>query len=437
MENNIKSVENSSTIKNSLNSERKSISQGFNEMIMEGKNKFMSIVDKLMDAIMKNNDKKNPLKPQNSGGILKNNCSDDAFQKVRDRLKIKSATLIQRKFRDYLKKKYHYDPQVYPTQKEIDSKNKEELKNELIKYINENKKLIEKLNMFKNKINYIELENTKLKNINQSKKKYVIDTQKNINIISNMISINSQRGGKEVNENNLKKENKTVLRRKPAKPSKKVTIIDEFDDNAESKKEEKKEEIKKIEEEAKIDPKEKQERIKKSRGLRKLLTKKEKEKKDTLRQYFRKFYFSGLYLSIRKKSSNVKEEETTKRSQSSFGKRESVMKLNTLKNTFLFDLDNIETSTKKEEVVDRKIQLLERIFYRKDRIHTLIAKQTFQKFNLRVKLLSLKEAKRERISKFGSKPKSKKKLKNKAKSVVRFKKNEDNKNVNVNISVIH
>ena len=252
-----------------------------------------------------------------------------------------------------------------------------------------------------------------------------------------MISINSQRGGKEVNENNLKKENKTVLRRKPAKPSKKVTIIDEFDDNADSKKEEKKEEIKKIEEEAKIDPKEKQERIKKSRGLRKLLTKKEKEKKDTLRQYFRKFYFSGLYLSIRKKSSNVKEEETTKRSQSSFGKRESVMKLNTLKNTFLFDLDNIETSTKKEEVVDRKIQLLERIFYRKDRIHTLIAKQTFQKFNLRVKLLSLKEAKKERISKFGSKPKSKKKLKNKAKSVVRFKKNEDNKNVNVNISVIH
>ena len=155
MENNPKSVESSATTKNSLNSERKSISQGFNEMIMEGKNKFMSIVDKLMDAIMKNNDKKNPLKPQNSGGILKNNCSDDAFQKVRDRLKIKSATLIQRKFRDYLKKKYHYDPQVYPTQKEIDAKSKEELKNELIKYINENKKLIEKLNIYKNKINYI------------------------------------------------------------------------------------------------------------------------------------------------------------------------------------------------------------------------------------------------------------------------------------------
>ena len=58
MENNPKSVENSATTKNSLNTERKSISQGFNEMIMEGKNKFMSIVDKLMDAIMKNNDKK-------------------------------------------------------------------------------------------------------------------------------------------------------------------------------------------------------------------------------------------------------------------------------------------------------------------------------------------------------------------------------------------
>ena len=431
--------ENSTNSKNSLNFEKNNQKtdkdKDINEEIIEGKNKFINIVDKLMDEIIKNNDKKFPIKQQNSNSILKNKYSDNGFQKFKERLKIKNVTLIQRNFRDFLKRKYHYEPPVYPTQKEIETKNKEDLKNDLIKYIKEIKKLIETLNRYKNKINYFELENKKLKNIIHSKKSYVIDSQKNINIISNMISINTKREGKELNENNLTKDNKTVLRKKPAKPSKKVTILNDFDDKPTEN--EKKEDAIKMENEVKLDPKEKQERLKKSRGLRKLLTKKEKEKKDTLKKYFRKFFINGLYLSIKKKSSNIKEEPPTKRSQSSFGKRGSIMKLNTLNNTFLFDLNNIEMNNNKEEVVDEKIKLLERIFYRKDRIHTLIAKQTFQKYNLRVKLISLKEAKKERISKFGSKPKNKKKLKNKAKSVAHFKQNEDNKNINVNINVIH
>ena len=377
--------ENSANSKNLLNFEKNNQKsdkdKDINEEIIEGKNKFINIVDKLMDEIIKNNDKKFPIKQQNSNSILKNKYSDNGFQKFKERLKIKNVTLIQRNFRDFLKRKYHYEPPVYPTQKEIETKNKEDLKNDLIKYIKEIKKLIETLNRYKNKINYFELENKKLKNIIHSKKSYVIDSQKNINIISNIISINTKREGKELNENNLTKDSKTVLRKKPAKPSKKVTILDDLDDKPTEN--EKKEDAIKMENEVKLDPKEKQERLKKSRGLRKLLTKKEKEKKDTLKKYFRKFFINGLYLSIKKKSSNIKEEAPTKRSQSSFGKRGSIMKLNTLNNTFLFDLNKIEMNNNKEEVVDEKIKLLERIFYRKDRIHTLIAKQTFQKYNLR------------------------------------------------------
>ena len=45
---------------------------------------------------------------------------------------------------------------------------------------------------------------------------------------------------------------------------------------------------------------EKNARLKKSRGLRKLLTKRGKEKKEILRKYFQKFYLGGLYLSIKR-----------------------------------------------------------------------------------------------------------------------------------------
>ena len=73
-----------------------------------------------------------------------------------------------------------------------------------------------------------------------------------------------------------------------------------------------------------------------------------------------------------------------------------------------------------EEEIDiniaRRNELLEKIFYRKDRIRTIIMKTTFQKFNLRAKLLSLKADKKERKSISNSKNRGKKR-KNTSKSV--------------------
>lgn len=81
--------ENSTNSKNSLNFEKNTQKtdkdKDINEEIIEGKNKFINIVDKLMDEIIKNNDKKFPIKQQNSNSILKNKYSDNGFQKFKER----------------------------------------------------------------------------------------------------------------------------------------------------------------------------------------------------------------------------------------------------------------------------------------------------------------------------------------------------------------
>ena len=160
----------------------------------------------------------------------------------------------------------------------------------------------------------------------------------------------------------------------------------------------------------------KKKRLKKSRGLRKLLAKKSQEKKDNLRKYFIKFYLGGLYMAIRK---GVRKKNYDKRSKNNNRARSAEQRrgttINIMKDVNLFNL-----SAREEEIDNinaKKKELLTKIIYRKDRIKNLLLKTTFEKFNLRAKLLSLKADKMERMNYSRNKNKLKKKGKKSSKSV--------------------
>ena len=168
--------------------------------------------------------------------------------------------------------------------------------------------------------------------------------------------------------------------------------------------------------EAEDNNEDKKKRLKKSRGLRKLLAKKSQEKKDNLRKYFIKFYLGGLYMAIRKgvrKKNNDKRNKNNNRARSAEQRRGTT--INIMKDVNLFNL-----SAREEEIDNinaKKKELLTKIIYRKDRIKNLLLKTTFEKFNLRAKLLSLKADKMERMNYSRNKNKLKKKGKKSSKSV--------------------
>ena len=160
----------------------------------------------------------------------------------------------------------------------------------------------------------------------------------------------------------------------------------------------------------------KQKRLKKSRGLRKLLAKKSQEKKDNLRKYFIKFYLGGLYMAIRK---GVRSRNYDKRKKNNNRAKSAEQRRGTTIN-FMQDVKLFNLSVKEEEIDNinaKKKELLTKIIYRKDRIKNLIMKTTFEKFNLRAKLLSLKADKIERMNNSKNKNKVKKKGKKSSKSV--------------------
>ena len=147
--------------------------------------------------------------------------------------------------------------------------------------------------------------------------------------------------------------------------------------------------------------------MRKSRQLRKLLTKKSKEKKEVLKKYFNRFYLACFYASIilgvRQKTSELK----NRRYNSVDNK---VNRKSIIGQKFDLNMNNNEGGDDEDilfNIKNKRIQILTKIFYKKDRLHFLIMKKTFEKLNLRVKLLSLQETKRERQSKVRTKKKGK------------------------------
>ena len=148
------------------------------------------------------------------------------------------------------------------------------------------------------------------------------------------------------------------------------------------------------------------------------MTKKGKEKKEVLKKYFNRFYLACFYASIihgvRKKTDQIKK----KRNKSVDHNIDSIKVLKDPK------FDRLNISNDEDDLLlnlkNTRNQLLTKIFYRKDRMHTLIMKKTFEKFNLRAKLLSLQENKKERLAK--TKPKKKGKHKARSTSTINSKK---------------
>ena len=123
---------------------------------------------------------------------------------------------------------------------------------------------------------------------------------------------------------------------------------------------------------------------------------------------------------VKKKTYDVRENNDKNRSRSAEQRRGTTINIMPDKNIFNFSVREEESDNN----IAKRNDLLIKIIYRKDRIRNLIIKTTFQKFNLRAKLMSLKADKKERMK---NKNKIKRKGKNSSKSVPQSNNKMENK----------
>ena len=163
------------------------------------------------------------------------------------------------------------------------------------------------------------------------------------------------------------------------------------------------EEIKKQEEERKKANKINQNRRKK---LKKLLEDEKKQKLQLKRMYFKRFHFKALFFASNQQDENAMnlteylDEHLESRKTEEMRKKEEKEKEEQLQK-------------EREELMQKRIEKLENIIYKKDRKAKIILKNNIEKWNIRTKLISLKEIQENDIKK--NKGKSKKKSKKKKK----------------------
>ena len=419
-------------------------------------NKFRNIVNTMMDEIEMNEDNnynyhtiKVPLKCELSDSQSIFNLDDNNNN---DKENIKNILLIQRNYKLYKNKKDSYEKLMnekenYIPIKDIKKFSKEQLEIELIKYINKNKELFNIIKYYRNKINFIEFEHKKFKEKLNEKKisQFTINDKNDNNIVNGQQNHHNNPTEKKAilkhkkNHNNGKENTKRVsiveVREVDVMPIKNkieenianIKIIKNINDEKNNNKSsstgidnsavnKNNEQINNNIDNNKIieDEKEKKERLKKARGLRKILNKKGKEKKEILKKYFHKFYLGGIYASIRrgirKRTSEIK---LQKKRNNSVECRRGTIVFSDL-SLLNFSKNDEEESDESENCQKRRIELLTKIFNRKDRMHILIMKKTLEKLNLRAKLISLEQNRRGRR---GSTDKTRKRCKHKSKSV--------------------
>ena len=208
---------------------------------------------------------------------------------------------------------------------------------------------------------------------------------------------------------NNKLENNKNLDKNNLNESRHVVIIDDINKEKEKKEDEKTEEEIKKEKELSL-----KERISKSRGIRKLLVKKAKEKMETLKHYFYRFYRAGIVSTFRRQQ-----------------RRRSCIYNNPLTLDLVDKLignnnEKILSKEKKEkdQLKEKTIKMLRKILFKKDRNNMVILNNIFKKFYLKAKLLSIKTI----IDNDKDKPKKKKKSKKKRKDS--DEKDKINENIN-------
>ena len=224
--------------------------------------------------------------------------------------------------------------------------------------------------------------------------------------------------------------------------------------------------------------------MQKARGLRKLLSRRGNEKKEKLRKYFFRFYKAGIFSKVRsvrtvtkkylerKNSAKIfqrknnlensfdKSEDNNENSNSNINKdiddesfKNKKKNLNSTKtiSTTEFkpevdeDLSNflkrsktamIVFDQKQKELEEKKIQKLQILFYKVDRIKMMIIRNVFKKYYLRSKLESIsiieggtKKKKRRKSKKYNKGKNSEKKEDKKDDELIENKKEENQENI--------
>ena len=128
----------------------------------------------------------------------------------------------------------------------------------------------------------------------------------------------------------------------------------------------------------------------KSKGLRKLLSEKNKEKTNILRKYFFKFLSNGILLSLKK--TTLKSSKTlTKIVEDSDKDGNSEKENKEEENNWIIEEKKrrkIEEEEKKKELLVKKAKILIKIFNKKDQILCARERSCLQKWNLRAKIIA-------------------------------------------------
>ena len=337
---------------------------------------------------------------------------------------------------------------------------KYDLELDVERYKKENDELKEMLNIFNEK--FCEMQNSLPKTPD-----LIIEKQENMNLTispkinkTNVVNITEDNTEKlqlkeEKKKTNLRSRKKQDNEEIKTNSSKKVNIVEQPKENpttteATPKNENEKNEVKNVETTQNPENKKEEEneearqtRMQKSRKLRSLLNKKGKEKHAKLLKYFKKFYFNGVICSVKKRAREKSIDLKDKRNKHEDKATKFLINTKTMKYSKVLELSREEKIKKDRE--DRKIFLLKSFVYKKDRLNQIALKKTFQKYNLRCKILSLNAQKLERKSRRTGK--SRKRRKDKSTSIDGPKKGDEigdetkknkkdlMKSVNVNLNV--
>ena len=200
------------------------------------------------------------------------------------------------------------------------------------------------------------------------------------------------------NSNDINVNNKTSSEIDTININKEIEKKEEEKKEEEKKEEDKKEEKKEEEQKKEEDKKDKKKAFNKirdrSKGLRKLLSEKNKEKTNVLRKYFFRFLSNGILLSLKKttlqSSKNLaKLIETPENAADEKAKKEEEEK-----NNWIIEekkRKKEEEEKKQKELMDKRIKILFKIFTKKDQIQCGKQRSCLQKWNLRAKIIAISD----------------------------------------------
>ena len=246
------------------------------------------------------------------------------------------------------------------------------------------------------------------------------------------ININTNQTVETKPENSDNSKDNNNLLNKPSSEIDTLNINKEIE-----KKEEKKEEEKKEDEEKKNKKVAFNKIRDRSKGLRKLLSEKNKEKNNILRKYFFKFLSNGILLSLKKTTLKSSKTLSNIVDQTEGGEKDENAQKEEEENNWIIEEKKrrkLEEEQKQKELKEKITKIMVIIFNKKDQILCARQRSCLQKWNLRAKILAIgdltvgfRKSKRGK----GKKKIKKKDGKNKDKKE-NEEENEDNKEINEN-----